>query len=55
MARLSHSHVSSQKSEPWDMVRSNVCGLMPAISMGVAQYFVTIIDEYTRKVWAYPL
>ena len=28
---------------------------MPTISLGGAQYFVAVIDDYSRKVWAYLL
>ena len=28
---------------------------MPTISMGGASYFVTFIDDFSRKVWVYPL
>ena len=35
------------------LVHSNVCGLMPYQSLNGAFYFVTFIDDSTRKVWAY--
>ena len=28
---------------------------MPSLSLGGASYFVTFIDDYSRKVWVYPL
>eukprot|EP01018_Ginkgo_biloba_P013593 Gb_33655 [translate_table: standard] len=28
---------------------------MPTISLGGARYFLTFIDDYSRKVWIYPL
>ena len=51
----SHSHVKSQKSEPLELVHSKICGPMAIVSMGGAKCFVTFIDEYSRKVWMYPL
>ena len=37
------------------MVHSDVCGPMPHQSLGGASYFVSFIDDSTRKVWAYPI
>ena len=37
------------------LVHSDVCGPMPVKSLGGASYFVTFIDDSTRKVWVYPL
>ena len=34
---------------------SDVCGPMPMLSMGGVAYFVTFIDDFSWKVWAYPL
>ena len=50
-----HKRGSTRKSEPLALVHSEVCGPMPALSMGGAAYFVTFIDDFSRKVWAYPL
>ena len=54
-----HSHHtgggSTRKSEPLALVHSDVCGPMPTLSMGGASYFVTFIDDFSRKVWAYSL
>ena len=37
-----------------DLVHTNVCS-MDIRSLGGAQYFVTFIDDHTRKVWAFVL
>ena len=50
-----HKRGSTRKSEPLALVHSDVCGPMPTLSMGGASYFVTFIDDFSRKVWAYPL
>jgi 5'-3' exoribonuclease 2 len=42
-----------RESSPLDLVHSNVCGPMPHQSPSGASYFVTFIDDATRKVWAY--
>ncbi|TXG69536.1 hypothetical protein EZV62_004471 [Acer yangbiense] len=38
-----------------DIVHSDVCGPMPTKSHGGARFFVTFIDDHSRKVWAYAL
>jgi 5'-3' exoribonuclease 2 len=39
---------------PLNLVHSDICGPMPHRSLGEASYFVTFINDATRKVWAYP-
>eukprot|EP01018_Ginkgo_biloba_P005754 Gb_37606 [translate_table: standard] len=39
--------------EPLEMVHTNLCGPMKTVSMGKARYFMTFIDDYTRKIWVY--
>jgi len=50
-----HKKGSSRKAEPLQLVHSDVCGPMPMASMGGALYFVTFIDDFSRKVWVYSL
>ena len=50
-----HKKGSSRKIEPLQLVHSDVCGPMPTASMGGSLYFVTFIDDFSRKVWVYPL
>ena len=38
-----------------ELVHSDICGPMKVTSLGGASYFVTFIDEFSRKVWAYTL
>lgn len=44
----------SRKANPLDLVHSDVC-TMPVKSFGGALYFVTFIDDCTRKGWVYLL
>ena len=37
-----------------DLIHSDLCGPMPK-SLGGAQYFVTFIDDHSRKTWVYLL
>ena len=46
-----HKRGSSRKSEPLALVHSDVCGPMPMLSIGGAAYFVTFIDDFSRKTW----
>jgi hypothetical protein len=43
-----------KKPEVLDLVHSDVCKML-ARSMGGAKYFVTFIDDFSRKVWVYVL
>ena len=55
-ARSAHKrNLNKKKSEPLDLVHSDVCGPMPVWSIGGASYFITFIDDATRKVWVYPM
>ena len=50
-----HKKGSTRKNELLALVHSDVCGPMPSPSMGGATYFTTFIDDFSRKVWVYPL
>jgi transposase InsO family protein len=45
-------HISKGKL---DYIHSYVWAPSPIISFGVSSYFVTFIDDYSRKVWVYLL
>ena len=48
--------VSFEKDRrPLELVHSDVCGPMPTRSLGGASYFVTFIDDATRKVWVFAM
>lgn len=38
-----------------ELIHSDVCGPMETLSMGGARYFLTFIDDFTRKVFVYVL
>ena len=48
-------HPPSRKSELLELVHSDVCGPLKVRSHGGALYFVTFIDDCSRKLWVYAL
>lgn len=36
-----------------ELVHSDVCGPFKITSTGGARYFVTFVDDYSRKIWVY--
>lgn len=38
-----------------EIVHSNVCRPMKTMSMEATKYFVTFIDDFSRKIWIYPI
>lgn len=49
------SSAPTRKSEMLELIHSDVCGPMKTRSLGGAYYFVTFIDDHSRKIWAYTL
>ena len=45
----------NRSKEVLDLIHSNVCGPMPVIYLGGSLYYVTFIDDYSRKIWLYLL
>ena len=41
--------------QPLELVHTDICGPMPERSLGGSRYFITFIDDCTRKVWAYSI
>ncbi|RDX79846.1 hypothetical protein CR513_39688, partial [Mucuna pruriens] len=48
-------HPPLRKSELLELVHSDVCGPLKVKSFSSALYFVTFIDDCSRKLWAYVL
>ena len=48
-------NIASRKSHVLDLVHLDVCGPLKVRTLGGDLYFVTFIDDHSRKVWAYTL
>ena len=44
-----------KKNEKLKFVHTDICRLAPVSSLGGSHYYVTFIDDATRKVWVYLL
>ena len=53
--RVSFQNNSTQKLEKLELVYSDVCGPIEVDSLGGNKYFVTFIDDTSRKTWVYML
>lgn len=54
-ARNPFSSEGTRATEKLELVHSDVCGPMEVPSLGGARYFVTFIDDFSRKVFIYLL
>ena len=46
---------ATRATKPLELVHSDVCGPMKTTSIGVAKYFITFIDNFSRKIWFDPI
>ena len=46
---------SSRSTQPVELVHSDICGPISPISNSGKRYFLSFIDDYSRKAWAYLL
>lgn len=53
--RQSFPSEGSRATELLEVIHSDVCGPMQTASLGGARYFVTFIDDFSRKVFVYPI
>nr|KYP66486.1 Retrovirus-related Pol polyprotein from transposon TNT 1-94 [Cajanus cajan] len=53
--RVSFKKSSNRKKNKLELVHSDVCGPMEVESLGGNKYFVTFIDDASRKTWVYLL
>ena len=51
--KVSFSSRSKKKLEKLEFIYSDVCGPMDVETLGGNRYFVTSIDDVTKKVWIY--
>lgn len=49
------THPPSRKLDLLELVHSDLCGPFKVRSHGGALYFVTFIDDHSRKLWVYSL
>ena len=45
--------MSWRATQPLALVHSDICGPMETVSLGGNRYFLTFIDDYSRKTWVY--
>lgn len=53
MNRLPFKNIGTRASEPLQLIHTDLCGPMETSSIGGAKYYVTFIDDYSRKVYVY--
>jgi transposase InsO family protein len=46
---------NNRSKETLDLINSDVCSPMPVRSLGGSLYYVTFIDDYSRKTWLHLL
>ena len=46
-------HASWNSSVPLELVHSDLCGPLPFASFSVFKYFLTFIDDYSKRTWVY--
>ena len=47
------SGVSRRAKEPLQLVHTDICGPLETPSLGGNKYFITFIDDFSRKLWVY--
>mgnify|MGYP003702965791 CR=1 FL=1 len=50
-----HKNVISRKENVLELIHSDVCGPLKVRTHSGALYFITFIDDYSRKVWIFLL
>jgi hypothetical protein len=48
-------HSDSRATAPLELVHTDVCGPITPASLGVSKYFVTFIDDYSRRIVVYAI
>jgi transposase InsO family protein len=44
---------SYRASKPLELVHTDICGPIKLMSLGERRYFITFIDDFSRKIWVY--
>jgi hypothetical protein len=52
-AKVSFPSNKHRSKEILDLVHSYVCGLMSVASISGSMYYVSFIDDFSRKTWIY--
>ena len=47
------TNITKHSERVLDLAHSNVWGPVPVSARGGVKYFITFIDDYSRKVWLY--
>ena len=50
-----NTEIATRSSAVLNLVHTDVCGPLERVSLGGSSYFVSFIDDYSRKVWIYLL
>ena len=50
---IGDKRASWHASTPLQLVYSDLCGPLPTISFVGFKYFLTFIDDYSRRTWVY--
>ena len=51
--RIQFSSSSAHNVAPLELVHTDVWGPSPILAQNGARYFLTLIDDFLRKVWIY--
>jgi hypothetical protein len=51
--RTSFPHSSNQAKQHLELLHTHLCGSMKTESIGGSFYFLTFIDDFSRKIWIY--
>ena len=51
--RSFQKYVVNRTSKTLELVHSDVCGPISISSLGKNSYFVTFVDDFSRKIWVY--
>ena len=53
MSRIHFRRVKQKTKGTLELIHSDVCGPMSSTSLSGFEYYITFIDDYSRKTWIY--